>query len=83
MAYNIQYKRSVTKDLRRLDKSQARRVLEQIERDLSTHPERNPALKGEFEGLRKMRMGDYRVIYAILGSDVLILRIGHRREVYR
>ena len=83
MAYNIQYKRSVEKDLSRLDKREARRVLGRIEKELSSHPDRYPTLKGEFEGLRKMRMGDYRVIYAILGNDVLILRIGNRREVYR
>ncbi len=83
MAYNIQYKRSVEKDLARLDKREARRILDKIEKELSAHPDRYPTLKGEFEGLRKMRMGDYRVIYAVLGNDVLILRIGNRREVYR
>lgn len=83
MAYNIQYKRSVEKDLARLDKREAKRILDKIEKELSTHPDRYPTLKGEFEGLRKMRMGDYRVIYAILENDVLVLRIGNRREVYR
>ncbi|NLE68447.1 MAG: type II toxin-antitoxin system RelE/ParE family toxin [Lentisphaerae bacterium] len=83
MAYNIQYKRSVEKDLSRLDKREARRVLDKIEKELSTHPDRCPTLKGEFKGLRKIRIGDYRVIYAILENDVLILRIGNRREVYR
>lgn len=83
MAYNIQYKRSVEKDLSRLDKREARRVLDKIEKELSTHPDRYPTLQGEFVGLRKMRMGDYRVIYAILGNDVLVLRIGNRRDVYR
>lgn len=83
MAYNIQYKRSVEKDLSRLDKREARRVLAKIEKELFTNPDRYPTLKGEFEGLRKMRMGDYRVIYAILENNVLILRIGNRKEVYR
>lgn len=83
MAYRIQYKRTVEKDLSRLDKREARRVLGNIQKELSTHPDRHPTLKGEFEGLRKMRMGDCRVIYAILGNDVLILRIGNRREVCR
>lgn len=83
MAYNIQYKRSVEKDLARLDKREARRILDKIEKELSAQPDRYPTLKGEFEGLRKMRMGDYRIIYAVLGNDVLILRIGNRREVYR
>jgi len=58
LAYNIQYKRSVGKDLSRLDKREARRVLNKIEKELSTHPDRYPTLKGNFEGLSKMRMGE-------------------------
>ena len=38
---------------------------------------------GPFAGLRKMRMGDYRIIYVILDKDVVILRIGNRREIYK
>jgi len=40
-------------------------------------------LKGQFAGLRKYRIGDYRVIYAILKEDILILRIGSRKDVYK
>jgi mRNA interferase RelE/StbE len=50
---------------------------------LSKNPESYPALKGKLAGLRKFRIGDYRIIYAILEHDVIILRIGHRKEVYR
>ena len=57
--------------------------MDQIEGELSKNAETYPALKGQFAGLRKYRVGDYRVIYAILQDDVLILRIGHRRDVYR
>ena len=83
MAYNLEYKKSVGRDLARLGKREARQLLDKIEKELRTQPERYPALKGPFAGLRKMRMGDYRVVYAILGEDVLILRIGHRRDVYK
>jgi len=83
LAYKIRYKQSVGKDLSRLDAREARRVLDKIEKELSARPDRCPTLKGDFEGLRKTRMGDYRVVYAVLGDDVLILRIGHRRELYR
>ena len=83
MAYNIQYKKSVAKDLARIGKPEARRLLDKIEKELSSQPERFPTLLGPLAGLRKMRMGDYRVIYAILDQDVLILRIGNRREVYK
>lgn len=63
--------------------AQASHVLDQIEKDLIEHPDSFPTLKGPFAGLRKYRIGDYRVIYVILGEDIVILRIGHRREVYK
>ena len=83
MTYRITYKNSVSRDLKKLEKREAKRILDQIEQPLSRHPESFPELKGKFAGLRKMRLGDYRVIFAILEKGVLVLRIGHRKEVYR
>ncbi len=83
MAYNIVYKKSVHRDLKKLPKSEANRILVQIEKELSKKPESNPVLKGQFAGLRKFRVGEYRVIYALLRTDVLILRIEHRKNVYK
>jgi mRNA interferase RelE/StbE len=42
-------------------------------------------LKGEFSGLRRLRVGRYRVVYEVIESRVtiLVVRIAHRREVYR
>ncbi|MCK4768428.1 MAG: type II toxin-antitoxin system mRNA interferase toxin, RelE/StbE family, partial [Desulfobacula sp.] len=42
-----------------------------------------PELKGQFAGLRKYRIGNYRIIYAIIDNSVLILRIQHRKNVYK
>jgi mRNA interferase RelE/StbE len=83
LAYNIGYKKSVERDLKKLPKAEARRILDQIEEELSEKAETYPVLKGQFAGLRKYRVGGYRVIYAILGNEVLVLRIGHRKDVYR
>jgi mRNA interferase RelE/StbE len=83
LAYKITYKNSVSRDLKKLEKREAKRILDQIEQSLSRHPESFPELKGKFAGLRKMRLGDYRVIFAILGTESLVLRIGHRKEVYK
>ena len=83
MAFNVQFKKSVAKDLARIGKPEARKLLDKIEKELSSRPDRYQVLRGPLAGLRKMRMGDYRVIYAILDNDVLVLRIGNRREVYR
>jgi mRNA interferase RelE/StbE len=83
LAYNIVYKKSVQRDLKKLSKTEAGRLLNQIERELIKKPESNQILKGQFAGLRKFRVGDYRVIYALLSEDILILRIGHRKNIYR
>ena len=83
MAYNVVYKRSVQRDLKKLSKVEAKRVLDQLEKELSKKAHLFPALKGRFAGLRKYRLGDYRVIYALRDKDVLVLRIRHRKDVYR
>jgi mRNA interferase RelE/StbE len=83
LAYNIVYKRSVQRDLKKLAKAEADRILNEIEQELSKNADTYPVLKGQFSGLRKYRIGDYRVIYALLGDDCLVLRIGHRKEVYK
>jgi mRNA interferase RelE/StbE len=83
LAYNILYKKSVQRDLKKLGKTEARRILDQLEAELSKKPDSYPILKGEFAGLRKYRLGDYRIIYALMDKDVVVLRIGHRKEVYR
>ena len=83
MGYNITYKKSVQKDLLNLGKSEAKRILDKIEKELTERADTYPALKGTFAGLRKLRVGDYRVVFAITEQDVLILRIGHRREIYK
>jgi mRNA interferase RelE/StbE len=83
LAYSIVYKESVSRDLVRLGKAESRRILARIEKDLARKADACPILKGKWAGLRKYRVGDYRVIFAILESKVLVLRIGHRRDVYR
>jgi len=83
LTYKIVYKKSVQRDLKRFSKAEARRILSQIEEELSKNANAHPVLKGQFAGLRKYRVGDYRIIYAILEADVLVLRIGHRKDVYK
>lgn len=83
MAYNVVYKKSIHRDLKKLSKAEVTRILDQIEQELTKKPESYPVLKGQFAGLRKYRIGDYRVIYALVGTDILVLRIGNRRDVYK
>jgi len=82
--FKITFKKSVAKDLKQISKDQVKRILDKIETELSNVPEQFPELKGKFAGLRKYRVGDYRIIFAIIGNDtVLITRIKHRKESYK
>ena len=83
MDYRIDYKKAVAKDLRRIGKANAKRIMDKIDRDLLHDPDRFPALSGPFAGMRKYRVGDYRVIFVIIDDSVLILRVQDRKDVYR
>ena len=83
MSFKIAFKNSVARDLKRIDKDQADRILIKIEAALPEKAEVFPKLSGKFSGLRKFRVGDYREIYSIIGDTALILRISHRRKTYR
>ena len=80
MSFNVKFKKSVARDLKKIDKDQVDRILIRIETELPKKAEDFPTLSGKFSGLRKFRVGDYRVIYSIIGDTALILRISHRRE---
>jgi mRNA-degrading endonuclease RelE of RelBE toxin-antitoxin system len=82
---SVEYKASALSDLDRLDRAVALRVLNKIEKSLAEQGgdgEPEP-LPGEFQGLLPLRVGDHRVIDARTSVGYLVLRIGHRGDVYR
>ena len=78
---SLRIKRSAAKTLASLPKVDRERLVEAIDLLCET-PAADSALKGEFEGLRRLRVGRYRVVYEWQRSDlvILVVRIGHRRE---
>ena len=82
-AANVEYKASALSDLDRLDRAVALRVLKRIEKSLVEQGGDGEPLAGEFQGLLRLRVGDYRVIYARTTIGYLVLRIGHPGDVYR
>ncbi|MFC1528675.1 type II toxin-antitoxin system RelE/ParE family toxin [Candidatus Latescibacterota bacterium] len=83
MSYKIAFKKSVAHDLKKISKDKTETILRKIEKDLPEKADTFPFLTGKFASLRKYRVGDYRIIYSIIGDTVLVLRICHRREAYR
>lgn len=83
MEYRVVYNASEEKDLKGIDDTEARKILNKIERDLEKDIKRGTALSGTFQGLYKNRISDYRVIYTKTVDGILVLRIGYRKDVYR
>lgn len=83
MAFKVAYKASVEKDLKKLDIKEAGRILNKIEKDLASDPNKGEALKRSFQGLCRYRIGDYRIIYTKTHTGILVLRVAHRKEVYK
>jgi mRNA-degrading endonuclease RelE of RelBE toxin-antitoxin system len=82
LAARIEYKASVAGDLEEIEPSMARRIVNKIERALRSEGKSGKPLAGEFAGMFRLRIKDYRVIYARTTDGYLVLRIGHRSEVY-
>lgn len=84
MRYSLQIKESAFKELQRIAKPDRIRIIDAID-NLPANPWAGKSLKGEMAGLRRIRVGNYRVVYEIIDQEVLILvvRVAHRRQVYR
>ena len=83
MSFNLVYTRRAEKDIKKLDSSIKRNIgktLLKLQDNPLLYSEKlsNPEL-----GTYKYRIGDYRVVFDIEDNDVVILRVGHRREIYK
>jgi len=84
VSWSVRIKNSARKELRRIDTTDRRRLVEAID-GLAENPHRGSTLKGELTGLRRVRVGQYRIIYEIRNAElvVLVVRVAHRSRVYR
>lgn len=86
--WRVEFDRAAVRDLRKLGVDAERRVLRYLRERIagSDDPRRfGHALTADRKGLWRYRIGDYRVVAAIEDDRfvVLVVTVGHRREVYR
>lgn len=82
--YSIQFRKSVADDLRPIPKQDVARILRRI-RQLADDPRGPGVEKLSGQDKYRVRQGNYRIIYEIVDETlvVIVVRIGHRRDVYR
>lgn len=88
MAWTIEFHPRTEKELRRAGRQEARRIRDYLQNHvavLDDPRQLGKPLKGEFAEFWCYRVGDYRLICELRDAAlvVLVIRIGHRREVYR
>jgi len=79
------FKPSALKDIKALPKEIQKRIIQKLDFYISSpHPLIFAEKLADTRfGQWRFRTGDYRVIFDVKGSEIIILKIGHRREVYK
>ena len=83
--YKILWKRSAVKELKRLPKKIILKILEIVKKlEKSPYPKDSKKLQGS-ESTYRIRVGDYRIIYTIYKSELIIeiIRVRHRKKAYK
>jgi len=83
MDYTIVYHPQIPADIAAFPENIKSRIKKAIEQRLVMDPIKyGEPLRRTLRGYRKLRVGDYRIIYRIEKHTIIILKIGHRKEVY-
>ena len=83
MPYLINYHKAVKGDLNILEALTKARIKSAIETRIAVDPIKSgEPLRGNLKRFRKLRIGDYRIVYKVIQETVLILGIGHRKYIY-
>ena len=84
MEYSVCYHPEIRKDISSIPQNIKLRIKKAIEQRLLVDPLKfGEPLRRSLQGYRKLRIGDYRIIYKIKKEKITILKIGHRKEVYK
>jgi mRNA interferase RelE/StbE len=88
LAWTLRLSETAKRQLKKLDPSNAQLILRYLNRlvqETSNPRERGSGLRANLAGLWRYRVGDYRVICCFEDHDlvILVLQIGHRRDVYQ
>ena len=83
MASKIKFDKKALKELKALDKNDAKRILIKIESELVHKPGADKKLQGNKSAFYSYRVGSFRVIYELSDNIIIITRISHRKNVYK
>jgi mRNA interferase RelE/StbE len=82
--YEIQFKKSVAKDLRAIPNKDVKKILERIDA-LAVNPRSEGCIKLSGQERYRTRQGVYRIVYEVKDVEivVVVVKVGHRSQVYK
>lgn len=83
MTYRLVYTRTAYKDIQKLDIVAKKRIKRKIEEYLKDPIINAKKLVNSTTGTYRWRVGNYRVVFDLDKESIVILRVGHRKEIYR
>ncbi len=86
MAYSAIWHEETLKDLKKLNRTTAKKIVAKVKNYLIKDPIKLGApLRGTLKGLYRYRIGEYRAIYVIDQAEkkIIILNVNHRRKIYK
>lgn len=83
MTYKLLYTQTAVKDIRRLDNVVQKRIKKKLEEFAENPISLSKRLVNSAIGTYRFRVGNYRIVFDIDGRNIVVLRVGHRREIYK
>ena len=83
MRYRLVYTHRASKDIRRLEENVKQRIGKALKRYGEEPLKYASKLTDPALGTYRFRIGDYRVIFDVEDKEIVVLRVGHRRDIYR
>lgn len=83
MGYRLVYTARAVKDINRLDVVAKKRLKKALEKLALSPLDYSTKLINSQIGEYRDRVGNYRVIFDLVDEEIVVLRVGHRREIYR
>lgn len=79
--FKIEWKENTLRELEKLESSISRRIIQKVE-ELQEDPFSKDIKRLKGETAFRLRVGDYRVIFEIHGDKLIVIKVGHRKNIY-
>lgn len=83
MAYELIYTKTAFRDIQKLDNVAKKRIKKKLEEFSKDPMPLSKRLINSSIGTYRYRVGNYRIVFDIDKNNIVVLRVGHRREIYK